>query len=80
VEQIWGEKWGQFRDRHGDRGRDLVLYVGRTMCGLRLLELAQAAGMREYATVAMAVKRYAEHLRVDAGAQKELRRVMKCDP
>jgi hypothetical protein len=77
VEQIWGEKWEDFRERHGDRGRDLVLYVGRTVCGLKLLELARAAEMREYATVSMAVKRYAGHLRVDARAQKELRRVMK---
>ena len=64
-----------------------MLYVGRTVCGLKLLELARAVGMREYATVSMAVKRYAGHLRVDARAQKELRRVMKmlklslrCDP
>jgi len=77
VEWIWGEKWEEFRDRHGDRGRDLVLYVGRTVCGLKLLELARAAGMQEYATVAMAVKRYAGRLPVDARAQKELRRVLK---
>jgi hypothetical protein len=51
--------------------------VGRTVCGLKLLELARAVGMREYATVSMAVKRYAGHLRVDVGAQKELRRIMK---
>ena len=77
VERVWGEKWGEFRDRHGDSGRDLVLYVGRTVCGLKLLELAQAVGMREYAAVAMAVKRYARQLGIDAGAQAELRRVMK---
>ena len=74
VERVWGEKWGEFRDRHGDSGRDLVLYVGRTVCGLKLLELAQAVGMREYAAVAMAVKRYARQLGIDAGAQAELRR------
>lgn len=77
VERVWGEKWEEFQDRHGDRGRDLVLYVGRRVCGLKLLELTQAAGVREYATVVMAVKRYAGHLRSDPGAQRDLRRVMK---
>ena len=26
VEKIKGEKWNAFRDRHGDRGREMVLY------------------------------------------------------
>ena len=32
AEQVKGEKWDQFRDRHGDRGRDMVLYLGRRVC------------------------------------------------
>jgi hypothetical protein len=62
VERVWGEKGDEFRNRNGDSGR--------TVCGLKLLELAQAAGMQEYATVAMAVKRYGRRLRTDAGAQR----------
>ena len=77
VERIRAEKWEEFRERRGDRGRDLVLYVGRTVCGLKLAELAREAGLREYGTVAMAVKRYGANLRKDARAQKELRGVMK---
>jgi chromosomal replication initiation ATPase DnaA len=77
VERVWGEKWDRIRDRHGDRARDLVLYLGRNVCGLKLLELARAAGVREYATVAMAVKRYREHLQADVDAQKQLKRVMR---
>ena len=31
VEWVKGEKWDEFRDRHGDRGRDLVLHLGRPL-------------------------------------------------
>ena len=40
----------------------MVLYLGRKPCGLKLNELAAAAEMKEYASVAMAVKRYEAHL------------------
>jgi hypothetical protein len=36
VERLKGEPWEAFQDRHGDSGRDLVLYLGRRICGLRL--------------------------------------------
>ena len=48
VERVKGEKWDEFRDRHGDRGRDLVLYLGRPLCGLKLKELAAAVGLPNY--------------------------------
>jgi chromosomal replication initiation ATPase DnaA len=51
-----------FRDRHGDSGRELVLYLGRRVCGLKLGELAQAAGMREYGAVAVAIRRCEQRL------------------
>ncbi len=41
------EPWETFRDRHGDRGRDLVLFLGRRVCGLKLKELAREAGLAE---------------------------------
>jgi hypothetical protein len=66
VEQVRGEKWAEFRDRHGDRGRDLVLYLGRSVCGMKLRELARSVGAKGYASVAMAIRRYAVHLRQDA--------------
>jgi hypothetical protein len=46
VEQIKGEAWAAFRDRYGDWGRDLVLYLGRKECGLKLHELGEAAGCK----------------------------------
>jgi putative transposase len=62
VERIRGEKWEEFRDRHADLGRDLVLYLGRSVCAMKLSELAQGVGIKGYARVAMAIRRYAQQL------------------
>src|SRR6266536_1440523 len=66
VEKVKGEKWSEFRDRHGDRGRDMVLYLGQRMCGSKLDELARLVGLKEYSSVAMAVRRYERQLSRDA--------------
>jgi chromosomal replication initiation ATPase DnaA len=63
------------RNRHADTGRDLVLYLGRKVCGLKLNDLAALAGMKEYATVAMAVKRFETRLNKQSVLQEECRRV-----
>jgi hypothetical protein len=60
VERMKGEGWEQFRERRGDWGRDLVLWLGRKACGMKLKELAEAAGVRHYASVGTAL-RYLEH-------------------
>ena len=39
VERIKGEKWAEFRDRYGDSGRDLALYLGRKAAALPLRKL-----------------------------------------
>jgi len=75
VEEIKEETWATFRDRHGDPGRDLVLYLGRTACGLKLIELAQSVEARSYAGVAMAVKRFANRLKHDRLLQEMVERV-----
>jgi chromosomal replication initiation ATPase DnaA len=75
VEDVRGQKWDQFRDLHADTGRDLVLYLGRKVCGIKLKDLAAAAGVKEYATVAMAVKRYEARLKRQRTLQEECRRV-----
>ena len=77
VEEVKGQKWEEFRDRHGDNGRDLVLYLGRKVCGLKLKDLAQSVEVREYAAVAMAVKRFETSLKKDKSLQEEYRRVMQ---
>jgi REP element-mobilizing transposase RayT len=77
VEEVKGQKWEKFRDRHGDNGRDLVLYLGRKVCGLKLKDLAQSVEAKEYATVAMAVKRFETGLKKGKSPQEEYRRVMQ---
>jgi len=77
VERAKREKWEAFRERYGDRGRDLALYLGRKACGLKLNELAEAAEMKEYASVAMAVKRYEAHLKRNKSEAALLREVTR---
>jgi len=75
VEKVRGEKWGEFRDRHGDGGRDLVLYLARKLCGSKLDELARLVGLNEYSSIAMAVRRYEGRLGRDADERELLRKV-----
>ena len=73
VEKMKKEAWVEFRDRHGDGGRDLGLYLGRRMCGLKLGELAQAGGLREYSAAAIAIKRFEAQLRQNKSAWAQVR-------
>jgi putative transposase len=57
LEKIKGEPWSQFRDRYGDYGRDLALYLGRKHCQLKHGQLGALAGGMDYVSVAMAVRR-----------------------
>ena len=56
VAQEKGEAWEQFRDRYGDWGRDVALWLGRRHCGLTLQELGKAAGGMAYPAVGRAVR------------------------
>jgi len=73
VEAIWGEKWEVFRDRYGDLGRDLALYLGRTGCGLRFRELSEAAGI-DYVSAAAAVRRFRQRAHKERKIANLLRR------
>lgn len=65
VERVKGESWEDFRDRHRDWGRDLVLWLGRRHCGMRLKALGGVAGGLDYAAVSAAVKRMGARLKKD---------------
>jgi REP element-mobilizing transposase RayT len=65
VEKARGQKWDDFKERHGDRGRDLALYLARRATVLTAAALAKAVGLNGSAQVSMAVKRYAAALRKD---------------
>src|SRR6185503_17481076 len=57
VERLKGQKWKEFRDQHGDWGRDLALYLGRKRCGMKLKALGELAGGIDYVSVSGAVRR-----------------------
>ena len=65
VEGLKGQKWNRFRDVHGDWGRDLVLYLGRTRCGLTLQELAAVAGGVQYGSISAALQRFGRLVKAD---------------
>jgi len=73
VEAMKGERWEAFRDRYGDWGRDLVLYVARERSGLSLKALGEAAGGLTVATVSEAVRRLARQKAEDAGMRRRIR-------
>ncbi|CAN5589638.1 hypothetical protein BH18VER1_BH18VER1_05800 [soil metagenome] len=56
---------GNFRDRYGDWGRDLALWLGRTQCGMTLRELGEEAGWIDYATVSAATARWKKRVATD---------------
>ena len=58
VEQAKGERWEDFRDRHGDWGRDLVLWLARWTTGMTLSQIGKQVGGLDYAAVGMAIRRF----------------------
>ena len=73
VERIKKERWPEFRDRHGDWGRDLALWAGRKYCGMTLKELGEAAGGIDYTTVVLAIQRLA----AKSGNSRDIRSAMR---
>jgi putative transposase len=56
VEQLKGERWIDFRDRRGDWGRDVALWLGRRHCGLTLRQLGERAGGLNYHSISSALR------------------------
>jgi putative transposase len=65
VERIKEERWEDFRDRHGDWGRDMALTVARLKCGMTLSSLGTVAGGMHYSAVSQAVRTFQHRLRHD---------------
>ena len=61
AEKIRGEAWAKWSERHGDWGRDAVMYVAVHHGGLRLTEVVRQVGLK-YKAAAQAVKRYGQAL------------------
>jgi putative transposase len=77
VERLTGEKWDAFRERHGDKRRDLVLWVARRFTGLTLAELGVNAGGIDYAAVTMAIRRFPSACKRDKTLARLLEKVVK---
>ena len=70
VERKRGEEWAEFSNRHGDWGRELVLYLARQRSGLTLGEIGLALGIKEYKTVGRAVQRFAAAISRDQAKRR----------
>ena len=74
VETVKQEKWKQFRDRRGDWGRDVALYLGRKHGGLKLKKLGELADV-DYGSVSMALQRLEQRRQLDGQLARYLREV-----
>lgn len=72
VEKIKGESWEAFKDRHGDDGRDLTLYLARRRSGLTLREIGERLAVGDYKTVSKAVERFEKSLARDAARRERV--------
>lgn len=70
VEEKMGEKWSDFSVRHGDYGREMVLYLARKRSGLTLKEIGEKLGGMAYKTVGKAVQRFERSLESDPARKK----------
>jgi REP element-mobilizing transposase RayT len=72
LEQIKGESWDEFAERHGDWGRDAALWLGRCAGRLRLAELGKLVGNLDYAVVSKAIARFEQRMRTDPQLREQL--------
>jgi len=72
LEQARGESWMNFRDRHGEWGRDAALWLCRKWGRLPLRQLGEAVGGVPYGAVAQAVRRFGHRLEVDPALRRDL--------
>jgi hypothetical protein len=70
VERIKKEQWEEFKNRHGDHGRDLVLWAGRRFGGLTLKELGDRTDRMDYSAVAVAILRLVSRSKTDTALRK----------
>jgi len=73
IEASQGQPWDAFRDRRGNWGRDLALYLGREMGGMKRVDLRQATAAGSLMAVSVALKRFGQRLEPD----KRLRQALK---
>ena len=77
VEEMKKERWEDFRDRRGDWGRELALYLGRQKGGMSLRELCEAAGASTLMAVSLAIRRFRHRLSSEKPLIKAMRQASK---
>jgi hypothetical protein len=77
LEQVKGEKWEDFSQRHGDWGRDAALWLGRRRGRYTLNELGQLAGGVDYAAVGQAISRFGKRVQTVAELRRCVTRIEK---
>ena len=77
VEQVKGEKWADFADRHGDNGRALVYKAARDYAGMTMAEIGAECDGVDYAAVGMAIRRLEHKLKQDKTLSKQWRLVVE---
>ena len=73
VEHIKGEAFSDFRDRYGDWGMPMVLYLARMHSGLTLGMIGDLAGGKGYKTVSTSIRRFKNRLETDVALQGVLK-------
>jgi len=77
VESEKGESWLEFRDRYGDWGCAMALYLARERSGLTLREIGELAGGLEYKNVSVCIRRFKQTLAKNRNLQRIARRCME---
>ena len=75
VEQVKGEKVGDFQSRWGDWGRDAIFWLGQQVAGSKLRELSQWAGGLDESSVSVAIARLRRRAQEDKKLARALARV-----
>lgn len=70
VENTKAESWDEFRNRHGDWGLPMVLYLARLRSGLTLRQIGDLAGSMDYKAVSHRVRRFKKQLASDSILQR----------
>jgi hypothetical protein len=73
---VLSQKWEEFRDRHGDPSQDLLLYLGRTLCGVSFGDLSERAEIK-YSSAPGAVGRFSKRVRKERRISELLQQVMQ---
>jgi hypothetical protein len=72
VEAVHGGRWEEFRDRYGDWGREVALYLGGQRGRLKLQDLARLSGGVGYTAEAQAVGRVRQQIQRDKAWRRRI--------